>query len=404
MKILFLTQVLPFPLDAGPKVRAYYVLRYLAQRHDVTLLSFVRPEDTHVQLEQLSHLCKRVHTVPMRRSRLHDGLALGRSLLSGKPFLILRDQIPAMERYLEQTLAEDDFDAVHADQLWMASYAQHAGKLLRSRGKAPRLVLDQHNAVYLIPQRMAHESRRPLMKQVLQHESRALGRYEVDICQRYDRVVWVTEQDRQALQSLDPANGRLADERRNAVIPICVDASLLTPLQRMATPETAFFLGGMHWPPNAEGVEWFASQVLPLIQAQRPGLRFLAVGKNPPERIRNLPGVQAPGYVSDAEPWWQDAGVFVTPIHAAGGMRVKILDAWGRGLPVVSTSIGAEGLTYQDGENILIADTPQQFAAAVLKLLAEPDLYARISRAGRQTIEQRYHWQTTYRAFDAIYA
>ena len=242
------------------------------------------------------------------------------------------------------------------------------------------------------------------MKRMLEHESMALGRYEREICQKFDHVVWVTEQDRQAVQRLDPINGRLADERRNPVIPICVNATLLTPLERLQIPDSAFFLGGMHWPPNAEGVEWFASQVLPLIQVQRPGLRFLAVGKSPPERIQSLPGVRAPGYVSDVEPWWQEAGVFVTPIHAAGGMRVKILDAWGRGLPVVSTSIGAEGLAYQDGGNILIADTAQQFAVAVLTLLGDASLYTRISQAGRQTIEQHYHWQTTYQAFDAIYA
>ena len=135
MKILFLTQVLPYPLDAGPKVRAYYVLRYLAQRHEVTLLSFVRPEDTCQQLEQLSSLCQQVHTVPMRRSRLRDGLALGRSLLSRQPFLILRDQVPAMKQSLEQMLVEGEFDAVHADQLWMASYAQQAGTVLQRGGK-----------------------------------------------------------------------------------------------------------------------------------------------------------------------------------------------------------------------------------------------------------------------------
>ena len=243
MKILFLTQVLPYPLDAGPKVRAYYVLRYLAQRHEVTLLSFVRPEDTCQQLEQLSSLCQQVHTVPMWRSRLRDGLALGCSLLSRQPFLILRDQVPAMKQSLEQMLVEGEFDAVHADQLWMASYAQQAGTVLQARGKAPRLVLDQHNAVYLIPQRMAHESRQPLMKRMLEHESKALGRYELEICQKFDHVVWVTEQDRQAVQRLDPENGRLADERRNPVIPICVDASVLTPLKRPTTPELSILPG-----------------------------------------------------------------------------------------------------------------------------------------------------------------
>jgi len=124
MRILFLTQVLPYPLDAGPKIRACYTLRYLAQQHQVTLLSFVRPTDTPAQVEHLAQFCQAVHTVPMPRSRPRDALHLIGSLITGQSFIIRRDRVPAMARRVDELLATGEFDAVHTDQLWMAG-GQH---------------------------------------------------------------------------------------------------------------------------------------------------------------------------------------------------------------------------------------------------------------------------------------
>jgi glycosyltransferase involved in cell wall biosynthesis len=114
--------------------------------------------------------------------------------------------------------------------------------------------------------------------------------------------------------------------------------------------------------------------------------------------------IEAPGYVENVEPFWARSQVFIVPLHAGGGMRVKILDAWAQGLPVVSTTVGAEGLHYQNGENILIADTPEAFAQAVLAVLRDPGLAGRLAAAGRQNVEQHYDWRRIYPAWDAIYA
>ena len=225
--------------------------------------------------------------------------------------------------------------------------------------------------------------------------------YEARTCLAFDQVVTVTEADRQALNQLY-LNGR---QPPFVVIPICVDTQAIHSRPRAATPGI-LFLGGMHWPPNAEGVRWFAEAILPAIRASEPGARLLAVGRQPPPSLRQ-PAVakliEAPGYVEDAEPYWARSQVFVVPLRAGGGMRVKILDAWAQGLPVVSTTIGAEGLTYRQGESILIADTPADFAQAVVRILRDAGLAARLAAGGRANVEQHYDWQRVYPAWDAIY-
>jgi polysaccharide biosynthesis protein PslH len=163
----------------------------------------------------------------------------------------------------------------------------------------------------------------------------------------------------------------------------------------------------MFWPPNVEGVLWFAREVLPLVRREAPDTRFVVVGKNPPSSVRDLAsgieGVEVTGYVPDPRPYLAQTAAFVVPLHAAGGMRVKIVDAWCWGVPIVSTTIGAEGILVQDGRNVLLADSPQDFAHAVARLLAEPGLGARLSENGRQWVEQHYDWRNRYREWDSLY-
>jgi glycosyltransferase involved in cell wall biosynthesis len=162
----------------------------------------------------------------------------------------------------------------------------------------------------------------------------------------------------------------------------------------------------MHWPPNADGARWFATTILPSILAQQPQARFLAVGRNPPHSLRGLTadGIEAPGYVDDPQPYWDRSQASVVPLRAGGGMRVKILEAWARGVPVVATTIGAEGITYRAGENLLIADTPRAFAECVLAILRDPALAEQLSLGGRAAVEQNYDWHKAYTAWESIYA
>ena len=409
MRILFLTQVLPYPLDAGPKVRAYYVLKHLASRHEITLVSFVRPTDSPDSLAHIQGLCSRLVTVPIQRSRLRDAASMGLSLVKQEPFLILRDRVAELRRTLTELLEAKRFDAIHADQLWMATYALQAAQAVAHAGWRPRLVLDQHNAVFLIPQRMADGARNPLVRYALKHEAHLMARYETRICQQFDHVVWVTKEDLQAVSGLQHGSRKLQTANQNTVIPICVDPSSIPiyshdseVLFRNPSP-AILFIGGMHWPPNAEGVAWFLQHVFPLVRAQIPDIQFHIVGKSPPAELGSQAGVVAPGYVEDAEFYWQRSQVFIVPLRAAGGMRVKILDAWARGVPVISTTIGAEGISYKAGDHLLIADTPQDFSQAIIRVFYDDQLWQHLSRNGRKMVEENYDWRRTYKLFDPIY-
>lgn len=163
----------------------------------------------------------------------------------------------------------------------------------------------------------------------------------------------------------------------------------------------------MFWPPNVAGVLWFAREVLPLVWQQMPDARFVVVGKNPPAEVQALaadPRIEVAGYVADPTPYLQAAGAFVVPLHSGGGMRVKILDAWLWGLPIVSTPVGAEGIELVDGENILLAGDAPAFAAATVRLLSDAALNQRLRAEGRAWVEAAYGWQQVYRRVDAAYA
>jgi len=420
-RILLLTQVLPYPLDSGAKVRNYYVLRHLTAQHQVTLVSFVRQDDPPEAIAHLCSLAHAVHTVPMQRSLWRDARAALISALTGRSAIILRDEIGAMHALLRRLVSQSAFDAIHADQTSMAQYALYAascasrvalpsptglvgeaatcptgGRLQGVRASdRPLLVLDAHNALYRIPQRLAAHEPNPLKRWLLAREAHALARYEAATYRRFDQVVFVTEEDR--------ALFRVSHSR---VIPICIDTQERPQVQRAPQPRAILHLGTMFWPPNVEGVLWFAREVLPLIRQQAPDARLVVVGKNPPPSVRDLAsaGVEVTGYVPDPRPYLEQAAAFIVPLRAAGGMRVKIVDAWCWGVPIVSTTIGAEGILVQDEENILLADAPQEFARAVVRLLADPDSSARLSANGRRWVDEHYHWRKRYRDWDQVYA
>src|SRR5690606_697485 len=334
MRVLLLTQVLPYPPDSGPKVKTYYVLKYLAQRHQVTLVSFVRDTDKPEYIRHLESLCERVITVPIARSKLQDLRFLGQSLISGQPWMMVRDERPEMRRVLADLAAGEPFDVVHADQLNMGQYA------LPFEGV--HKVLDLHNALWMLYRRMAETT--PVtnpMKYLLMRDWPLLKRYEGEMCRQFDAVTAVTEEDRQLL--IEAGAGR--DIR---VIPIAIDTDEQAVVQRRPSGPHIIHIGTMYWQPNIDALTWFLEDIYPLIKAQVPDVRCTLIGSRPPESLiqhsRTDRTLTVTGYVEDPMPFMEDASMMIVPLLAGGGMRVKILNALSQGIPMVSTSIGCEGI------------------------------------------------------------
>ncbi len=396
MQILLITQVVPFPPHSGPRVKTHYVLRYLTAHHQVTLVTFTRNANEEAHADALRTICRAVYTVHLHRSRLHDGLALAASLVTGRPFLIERDTSRAMQQLLlhlvvEAATAGQPFDLVHADQLNMAQFAQ----LL----PIPRL-LDQHNAVWSILERMARQEH-GLKRMFLQREQRLLQRYEGGICSEFEGVMAVSQADRQALLQVMP------QPRPIPVIPIGVEAQEQIPLKRDPAACAILSVATMMYPPNVDAVIWFAREVYPLVQCAVAQTHFYVCGQRPVAAIQKLPqtnpAITVTGYVPDVRPFVAQSACLVVPLRSGGGMRVKILEALAWGIPIVSTTVGYEGIDLIPGEHLLVADTPHAFAEAVVSLLQDPALGLRLATAGRQRLLDRYDWRTVCPAIDKVY-
>jgi glycosyltransferase involved in cell wall biosynthesis len=383
---------------SGAKFRAYYVLRHLANRHEVTLLSFIRQDDRPEYIAHLEGFLNQVYTVPMQRSFARNVRAVLVSLITGKPAIIAREEIIAMRARVRELLASNSFDVVHADQIPMAQYG------LLGKEYAVQRILDQHNATFQIIERMAGAETSMWKRILLECEARAFARYEVDVYRRFNQVTFVTHDDRQTLFERMGQSG--IELNKTAVIPICIDTDLVKPVDPVPAPFRVIYLGTMNWPPNIEGILWLWESVWPLVKKRYPGARLTIIGKNPPANILALgeqQDVDVPGYVEDPTPYMKESAVFIVPLYAAGGMRVKIVDAWCWGLPVVSTAIGAEGIAIRDGENILIADSPNNFAQAIVRLLKDKELQSRMRANGRKWVEEHYNWRRVYSAWDEVY-
>jgi glycosyltransferase involved in cell wall biosynthesis len=186
-----------------------------------------------------------------------------------------------------------------------------------------------------------------------------------------------------------------------------VDGDEVTPVQRSPNADHILHIGTMYWPPNIDSVKWFIAEVLPHIRKQRPAVIFDVVGARPPQELLELgkadPRINVTGYVEDPLPYLQRAGVMVVPLRAGGGMRVKILNAMAQALPIVTTTLGCEGLAVEHGKHVLIADTPKDFAQATLRVLEERACADELGRNGRALIDSTYDYRMACRPIERLY-
>lgn len=392
MKIIFLAHLFPLPQDSGGKIKSYHTLRALSERHETHVISFLRTRDEADRAPELESMCASVCAVPLVRGRLRYLSDAALSLAARRSFIVSRDFRREMARLVQERVERIRPDVIHIDHLQMAQFVDF--------DSAPKTVLDQHNVESTIIRRIAQTSPSQGMRLYARLEWPKLRAYELWACRKASLVTTVSDEDRIALQAMDPQLTHVH------TVPIGVDTDYFRPVERSAGSVNILSIGTMHWPPNVESMLYFYKEILPLVRRQIPQCTLTIAGQQPVAAIRALaadPVVRVTGYVSDAREVARDCAVFVVPLLSGSGVRVKILNAMAMGLPIVSTSVGAEGLDARPGTAMLIADTPDGFARAVVEVMKRRDLADRLGREGRALVCEKYSWKIVGERLLALY-
>jgi len=382
-RMLFVSAEFPGPPTSGGLLRTSFLLRCLGRHFDIHFVTFAEGEPSPGALAGIQPPVGKTTVLPLEPHR-REPLAryarnLGRALRFVPP-LVDRFAEPEARRALEALLAAGA-DWVWLEHLWLAPYAA-------SIPAGATAVLDAHNVESEYYRQLRCTARRPFEWMGYYIFEQAASRIEQRYLPRFDRVIAVSEEDRQRLARACPA-------ARIVVLPNavrCRDCRVSSP----ASKPSLYFAGRLDYLPNREGVLWFYQRVWPLVRSRLPEVKWFVVGGSPEllgPALRRDPGIVLTGQVESIEPYLHPSTLVVVPIALGGGTRFKILEAWAAGKAVVSTAKGAEGLAARHGENIWLANTPEGFGQAILHLLSDPELCARLGQNGWETVREHYSWE-----------
>ena len=373
MRILFLTPERPHPARGGGTIKSSTVLEYLGSRHEVDLM-YLRSSDQAVPARTAGNLL--------------------RSYAARVPLSILRNRNPGFAGLVRDRVADSSFDAIFVDGWLMAQYVP--------AGFAWVKVLHQHNAEFVMWEREAALETRPLRRALVRREAGRVRRYEASILQGFDVILAVSEPDREALRSLGGA-GKPIELLPNVAEPDLLQRPALSP---EGTEPVILYLGTLSWPPNARGLHHFLRHTFPRVRERLPDVRVVVAGRGAPSDLVRLGsglGVEMVGAVDDPEPLYGRARAFVEVTSGGSGTRVKVLNALARGLPVVTTTDGAEGLAVRSGEDVLTGSSPQELVDSLIRVMTDAAMWSKLSKNGRRLVRERYTPEAAYGVLNEVF-
>jgi len=386
MKILFVTPFLPSPPRFGAERRLDGLARQLALRHEVSLLWFNADHaPIPATLAERHPYCREVSTTPIRPSKASDRRWLQlRSLASTQSFEALQTaRRTDFQQALDRMLQAQRYDVVQFESAQLANFS-----FVKHPGESPVFVLDEHNIEHDLLRRTANAARSPLRRAYGALNWRKIRREERAAWQRFDGVALTSARDQAQLL-------REVPKCVTSVVPNGVDLAAFPAALGDGEPGVLLFFGALNYFPNQHGLLQFIDQILPEIIRRNPHVTLHVVGPGAPESIRRRqgPGVRIVGEVEDISPYLERAAAVVVPVQIGGGTRLKIIEALAKGRPVISTTVGAEGLNVVNERHLLLADRPDDFARQVARVLDSRELATRLGTAGRRLVQEHYDWR-----------
>jgi len=392
MRILWVKAGKLLPVDTGGKIRSYNLLRHLAERHDVTLLSYYGGKrDTWYEGEtqkQFPGAVTLATTAPEGASAI--ALHYARHALTPAPYAVTKFTSPHVSRLISEWYREQRFDVAVCDFL---SASLNFPKTLSIPS-----VLFQHNVESVLWRRQAAHEPNPFKRAAFALEALKIDRYERSTVRRFPHVIAVSERDRAEMTGM-------TDTSRLSVVPTGVDVVHYRTAAGVAVEPLVLFLGSMDWEANVDAVDYFCRDIWPAVKSAVPAARFRIVGRNPHSRVQKLAcaSIEITGSVPTVVERLRQAAVFVVPLRIGGGTRLKIFEAMAAGKAVVSTSIGAEGLDVHHGRDVILADQAPRFADAVIELLLDAERRRALGVAAAE-LAARHDWSVVARHFEAVLA
>ena len=388
LRILYVSQIAPSPATYGAQRRIQGLMRALAWHHELHAVALLSSELDRAEAERsMLEYCRQVVLI---RSPRWEGtarrLAQLRSLASRRSFERGIADHPALAQSIRALLVDHSFDVVTIEFPFLAHLRFDPARTGSAR---PILVLDEHNIEFDLARQQAGEAHGLLRRLHNAANWPKLKREEMEAFRAFDGVTFCSALDEQRGRQLVPSI-------RLAVVPNAVDVEEFSPSPRFppCDEQTVMFFGAINYFPNVDGLLYLLREIWPRVERRHPRARLKIVGQHPTSQILAFrsPRIEVTGKVEDIRPHLSSAAVTVAPLRIGGGTRFKILEAMAMARPVVSTSIGAEGIDARPGIEILLADDPESFARAVGKVLDDRTLAAELGSRGRTLVEERYSW------------
>jgi glycosyltransferase involved in cell wall biosynthesis len=396
MKLLWIVRTCPYPANDGEKLRVYNLLKALSVHHEITLVCRVMDPEEQTGLDELRKFCKAVHGVSVPRPQgLPERVKwVAPFVFSRYPVALCTVFFPAIAHVLQELAEKEQFDIVQVEHSSLTIYLDH----VHFRGTPPTVVT-MHNVDFIRNERIIENTPLGLLKLYHVANQMRFKKWELDSVRRYSSVVAMSEFDKQLLLAELPS-------LPVHIVPNGVDISGISFSPVTDNLKKIIFVASMDSEANHDGAMFFAKEIYPLVKQKHSSSSITFVGRNPRQELKEIDNgndLLVTGKVTDVSDYYRQATVAIVPLRSGGGTRLKILEAMAAGTPVVSTTVGCEGLDLIDQEHLLIADTPQAFAAAVSRLLSDTSFRLGLIERARKCVEVHYDWQLIARQHESVY-
>lgn len=385
-----LTPYLPWPLNSGGQIRTYNLLKNLAHKHEISLFSFIRDEEERKYIGKLKPYCRKI----LLFKRTQSPWAIRNILLAGLtayPFLVCIYLSKTAKDALKQELDQEKYDIIHAETFYVMPNIPAT--------EIPTLLVEQ-TIEYLGYQTYTAQTAMPALRPLLYIDVIKLKFWEKLFWKKADHLVTMSAEDRDWIK-------RMVPQARVSTVANGIDVEYFknTPVKRPKTP-TVLFVGNYKWLPNVDAAKYIAYEIWPEIHRRIPEAELKIVGRDATDailKLNKIPGVKVIGEVGDIREALGSAHVMLAPIRNGRGTRYKILEAMAAGLPVVSTSLGIEGIKAKDGVNALIRDSKAELVEATVELLNNPELARKLAVNGKRLVDNNFNWEKISGDLDVVY-